>query len=190
MVTAGQYDRFERAYQATADPWCLASSDYEQRRFDLTVAALPRRRYRRAFEPGCSLGELTARLAERCDEVVAWDVAPTAAAAAARRFAAVPGVQVGRGVVPTAWPEGRFDLVVVAEIGYYLSAGELGELARRVQGSLVPGGAVVAVHWRGVADDQLQHGDEVHERLGAAFGEAPRGSYVEAELRLDVWELG
>ena len=34
---------------------------------------LPRPRFRRAFEPGCATGLLTAELVDRCDEVVAWE---------------------------------------------------------------------------------------------------------------------
>lgn len=33
------------------------------------------RRYRHAFEPGCSIGMLTERLTERCEVVTATDVA-------------------------------------------------------------------------------------------------------------------
>ena len=42
---------------------------YEARKYGLTVAALPRRRYRRAFEPGCGSGLLTALLAPRVDRI-------------------------------------------------------------------------------------------------------------------------
>ena len=42
------------------------------------LAALPRPRFRRAFEPGCATGLLTEALARRCDQVVAWDVAEAA----------------------------------------------------------------------------------------------------------------
>ena len=70
-----------------ADPWSVDDSWYEERKRDLTLAALPRRRFRRALEVGCSIGALTARLAERCDEVLALDESEVAVAAAARRLA-------------------------------------------------------------------------------------------------------
>ncbi len=69
---------FERMYRQDPDPWSFATSEYEQRRYDLTVASLLRPRYRRAFEPGCAIGELTRRLATRCDHVVALEPSPTA----------------------------------------------------------------------------------------------------------------
>ncbi len=181
-------DRFEAAYQSHDDPWDFTTSPYEQRRYELTVATLPRPRYRRAFEPGCSIGELTARLASRCDTVVARDAAPTAVARARQRLAVWPGVDVDQGMVPGDWPEGRFDLVVLCELGYYLSADELAEVARRSLGSLAGDGTFLAGHWRGTADDQVQHGDEVHRQLAQLFGAAPTASYVEAAFRLDVWD--
>ncbi|WP_244268864.1 nodulation S family protein, partial [Mycobacterium parascrofulaceum] len=56
-------------YAGTDDPWALSSRWYEQRKYAITLALLPARRYRHAFEPGCSIGTLTARLARRCDQV-------------------------------------------------------------------------------------------------------------------------
>jgi hypothetical protein len=64
---------FEAQYREHADPWDFARSPYEQRRYRLTAAMLPCHRYRRAFEPGCSVGELTAHLAPRCDAVLAME---------------------------------------------------------------------------------------------------------------------
>ena len=46
---------FDRMYE-DADPWGYESSWYEQRKYALTVAALGRRRYRSAFEPGTAPG--------------------------------------------------------------------------------------------------------------------------------------
>ena len=65
---------FADMYAGAEDPWGFRSRWYEQRKRDVTLAALTRPRYRRAFEPGCSIGVLTAALADRCDEVVAADV--------------------------------------------------------------------------------------------------------------------
>ncbi|KPC81578.1 SAM-dependent methyltransferase, partial [Streptomyces sp. NRRL F-6602] len=65
-------------YADAPDPWRLADRWYEHRKYTLTLASLPRRRYRRAFEPGCSVGVLTRMLAGRCEEVVAADRVATA----------------------------------------------------------------------------------------------------------------
>ena len=54
---------FDSMYEADADPWNFATSEYERRKYSLTVASLPRARYHHAFEPGCSIGVLSEQLA-------------------------------------------------------------------------------------------------------------------------------
>ena len=58
---------FDEVYERSADPWRLATEWYEKRKYLMTVASLPRERYRRGFEPACSVGVLTEMLAERCE---------------------------------------------------------------------------------------------------------------------------
>ncbi len=165
-------DDFDAQYRDAPgeDPWSFATSSYEQRRYDLTVACLERPRFGRAFEPGCAVGELTRRLAERCDEVVAIDPSATALAQAERRCADLPHVHLSRGAVPEDWPSGRFDLVVLSEIGYYFDPAGLTDLVARTLDALAPEGQVLATHWRGHSDDHVLHGDTVHEILDDALG--------------------
>ncbi len=40
---------FERMYRDSVDPWDFESSAYEQRKYAVTVASLPRPRYRSAY---------------------------------------------------------------------------------------------------------------------------------------------
>jgi len=61
---------FVRMYATDPDPWGFDSSWYEQRKYALTLAALPERRYERAVEPGCANGALTALLADTTRAVV------------------------------------------------------------------------------------------------------------------------
>ena len=71
---------FEEKYQRSADPWDFASSEYEQHRYQAIYDAVCHRRYRHAFEPGCSVGVLTEKLAPLCDRIDATDLSPTAVA--------------------------------------------------------------------------------------------------------------
>lgn len=187
VVTAAAADGayFDRMYAGDADPWRMAERFYEQRKHDLLAAALPRPRFRRAFEPGCGNGELTRRLAARCDEVLAWDRAGAAVAAAAARVPA--NVTLGRGAVPDDWPPGRFDLVVLSELGYYLP--DLDRLAARVRDALTADGVVVACHWRRPAPDHPRSGDDVHDRLARAVPAswARLVHHEEPDFLLDVW---
>ena len=49
---------FDAMYQAAADPWGFEDRWYEQRKYAISMALLPAARYRRALEPGCSIGVL------------------------------------------------------------------------------------------------------------------------------------
>ncbi|CAN5686566.1 MAG: nodulation S family protein [Actinomycetota bacterium] len=179
---------FEARYRSDPDPWRFADCEYEQRRYEITMATMPHRRYRRAFEPGCATGELTHRLAERCDSVVAWDGSPTVVEHARRRCAALANAELDVGVVPDDWPTGHFDLVVLSEIGYYFDRCELARLATLAGETLEPGGTLLGVHWLGESADHVLHGDEVHDVLFALEGVTHGGAYRDAGFRLDWWD--
>jgi SAM-dependent methyltransferase len=179
---------FDAMYRADPDPWGFTSRWYEQRKYALTLAALPRPRYARAFEPGCSIGVLSALLAERCDALLSADISAGAVAAARERLRDRPQVSVERRRLPHEWPTGRFDLVVLSEVGYYLGDDDLDLLLGNAVGSLAPGGDLVAVHWRHRVDDYPQLGDEVHRRLAQDHdGLARTVRHEEADFLLEVY---
>jgi LmbE family N-acetylglucosaminyl deacetylase len=144
-----------------ADPWGVDERWYEQRKRDLTLAVLPRRRFARGLEVGCSTGALAERLAGRCDELVAVDSSPAAVERARRRLAGLRHVDVQLQQVPHAWPPGPLDLVVVSEVAYFLSPLELRGLVDRVRASLAPDGVVVLCHWRHRIDGWVLDSDQV-----------------------------
>ncbi len=188
FVVAGAHDAstgayFDRLYADADDPWGLGTRFYEQRKRSLLLASLPRPRFDSAFEPGCATGLLTAELATRCSDVLAWDVAQRAVDATSRRVAGLPNVGVARGAIPGAWPEGRFDLIVLSEVGYYSL--DLDLLAERAWTSLSDDGVLVACHWRHAAPDHPHTADDVHAALDRAPLRVVR--HVEDDFRLDVW---
>ena len=185
-VVRASLESFEALYRDDPDPWRFATSAYEQRRYDLTAAVLQRPRYRRCFEPGCAIGELTRRLARRCDTVVALEPSSSALAVARDRLRALSNVDLRAGALPEDWPEGDFDLVVLSEVGYYFETEGVRYLAERTLASLAKGGEVVAAHWRGRSEDHLLHADAVHAELRRELG-PPVCQYEQAEFRLDLW---
>lgn len=175
---------FDALYQRTDDPWGLQRRFYEQRKRDLLLASLPRARFRRAFEPGCALGLLTEALAQRSDQVIAWDAAAAAVDLARRRTSgAASCVQLARGRIPAQWPDGRFDLIVLSEVGYYCL--DLDHLSRRIVSSLTADGTLVACHWRWPADDHPQSSADVHRVVGRDLRMIVE--HVEADFLLHVW---
>ncbi|CAN5558892.1 SAM-dependent methyltransferase [soil metagenome] len=155
-------EAFEERYRRSPDPWDFRSSEYETGRYDQTIAALGQQHYRSAFEPGCSIGELTWRLATRCDRVLAIDVSETAVATARERCRQLPGVRVEVGSVADLGGD-DLDLVVFSEVGYYFTLPELEVVVDQLVGSLEPGGELTACHWLGHSEDHLLHGQEVHD---------------------------
>lgn len=177
---------FEDLYGRNSDPWSFATSAYEARKYAITLASLPDARYRRGFEPGCSVGVLTVGLAERCDDLLAVDHMDEAVAAARSRTAGRPGVDVQQRTVPEEWPEGPFDLVVLSEIAYYFDGDGLRRLVAAARASMEPGAALVAVHWRGPTDYPLS-GDEAHAVMVATPGLVEVVHHLEERFVLDVW---
>lgn len=183
-------DYFTRMYDRAPDPWGFRTRLYEQRKRELTMAVLTRPSYRRAFEPGCSIGVLTRALAYRCDELLASDVNECAVAAATTAVGDLPHVSVSTLRVPDEWPEGTFDLVVVSELGYYLSADALERLLDRVLGSLTPAGALLLCHWRHPVDDYPLLGADVHRAARARSGLVGAVRVEDEDFLVDVLTNG
>lgn len=184
---------FDRMYVGTDDPWQLSSRWYEQRKYAITLALLPARRYRHAFEPGCSIGTLTAQLAGRCDRVTAVDVADAALRGADTRLREAgcrDRVTLTRSSLDAPWPPGPFDLLVLSEVAYYLTAEALGAVLRRECAGLQPGATVAAAHWRHPVADYPLTGDAAHAVIAATPGLTPLGRYQDPDVIVEVFDTG
>jgi SAM-dependent methyltransferase len=184
---------FDEMYAGAQDPWQLATRWYEQRKYAITMAVLPDRRYRHAFEPGCSIGTLTELLARRCDHVTSVDVAEAALDCADTRLRAGGGrdrVTLLTGSLDEPWPPGPFDLVVLSEVAYYLDAELLATVLRRECMRWSAGATVLAAHWRhGVADYPLS-GDAAHTVIAATPGLSRIGGYLDDDVVIEVFDTG
>jgi SAM-dependent methyltransferase len=178
---------FRERYAASPDPYGLAERWYEARKYALTAALLPKERYGTAFEPGCSIGVLTAMLAPRCDSLLACDMVPDAVASARARTAGLPGVRVEQCAIPREWPPRSFDLIIFSELLYYFDDADLGQVLGLGIGALRPGGQLLAVHWRHPAPDHPRTGDEVHQDLAAHPGLARLARYRDPDFTAEVY---
>lgn len=177
---------FEDMYRGADDPWHLAERWYERRKYDLTVAALPRPRYRRAFEPACSVGELTRRLAGRCDALLACDRVASVAESTGRATAGLPGVTVRRLTIPEEWPDGTFDLIVLSEVLYYLDDADFDRVLERSVATLEPGGTLATVHWNHPVREHLSTGSAIAGRLAGVAGLTLLADHREDDFVLQI----
>lgn len=151
------------------------------------MALLPAARYRRALEPGCSIGVLTRMLATRCDEVLSCDIAAAAVQAAARRTEDLTHVRVEQRDIPGGWPDGRFDLIVFSEILYYFGDHDLEQVVKNAVAALEPEGTLLAVHWRHPVTDYPRSGDDAHRVLVAQPGLARLVRHTERDFLAEVY---
>lgn len=178
---------FEQLYGHSNDPWGYRSRWYEWRKRAVTLAALPSRRYTNAYEPACSNGELSALLAERCERLLCSDGVALAVDAARLRLANSAHVDLIQAWLPRQWPQGRFDLIVLSEFGYYLSESDLDDLGGRASASLTPEGIVLACHWRRPIEGCSLSGDDVHHRLALRLQLPSFAAWTDADFRIDIW---
>lgn len=174
---------FEEFYERRPGGWDFTSW-YETRKRELLLAVLPRERFRSTLELGCATGVLTARLAERSDAILGVDIAEAPLEAA--RMAA-PTARFARLTLPSEWPDGAFDLVVLSETGYYLSDADLDATLDRVVASLDPDGVFVACHWRHPDSDAVLDAARVHDRLASRWPGRRSVHHVEDDILLDVF---
>ncbi len=178
---------FETKYRDSPDPWDFAGSAYERYRYETIIAALDTRQYGNAFEPGCSVGELTYRLAGRCHHVEAMDISCTAVKRAKARCRYFSNITFRVGSLPHQIPNEEFDLIVFSEVGYYFDDAGLMALVTELVGRIPTSGTFLAAHWLGVSGDHLLSGDRVHEIIGCLAGLKLTRSERYADFRLDRW---
>jgi Nodulation protein S (NodS) len=188
MTVSASY--FDHMYAASPDPWGFTSRWYETRKHAITMAMLPKRHYRDAFEPGCSIGVLSDLLASRCERLLCCDIAAAAVKAATERTAAHPHVQVQQRAIPQDWPEGQFDLIVLSEILYYFAGPDLDHVLNLAAAALQPGATLLAVHWRHPVAEHPRSGDNVHAALAARPELTKLAEHTEPDFMAEAYQAG
>ncbi|ANN67230.1 class I SAM-dependent methyltransferase [Bordetella bronchialis] len=186
---------FETLYRQSADPWQVRSSWYEQRKRAVLMASLPQPRYARILELGCGNGEMTRRLAARCDAMVAVDGAATAIALCqqALRQDGLRNVRTRVARLPDEWPvdEGAtFDLIVVSELAYYIAGTDLPVFLARCRAMLAPGGEWAMCHYTRDLDGRPQPTPALHARIDALEGLCRVVHHQDERYLLDIWRRG
>ena len=178
---------FDAMFDGDDDPWGFETSWYEARKRALTLAVLGRERYGSVLDIGCSTGVLTAELASRADHVTAVDASAAALRRAGARLRDHEHVELVHGSTGSDLPRTTYDLVVLSEVGYFLTGAELLALLRWVRGVLAPDGEVLLCHWRRPTSDVPLDGPLVHRQARAALDLPVAASYADDDLLLEVW---
>jgi cyclopropane fatty-acyl-phospholipid synthase-like methyltransferase len=143
---------FEQVYASKPDPWSCATSDYEQRKYERTLAAIPPRWARRVLEIGCGEGVFSQSLAPRVHELVGVDLSETALIRARARCAGSNNATFRRFDVTQERLAGGFDAVIAAEVLYYLGHGRRYRETAINLATAVERGIFVFVHPIAIAD--------------------------------------
>ena len=183
---------FDEVYRENEDPWDLATSTYERDKYQATVDALPNGEYGAALEIGCSIGVLTEALLQKCNKILAIDVADAPVKQATERLKKYPQATVKKMAVPATFPEEQFDLVVMSEVGYFFSIPDLHLLQQRITKHLNDKGQLLLVHWTPFVPDFPLTGDQVHDFFMEQSGAEKPFKHVfhrrADKYRLDLFE--
>jgi LmbE family N-acetylglucosaminyl deacetylase/2-polyprenyl-3-methyl-5-hydroxy-6-metoxy-1,4-benzoquinol methylase len=186
---------FEAMYRSApdGDPWSFRTDATEQARYDHLAAIVGARGVRRCLEPGCATGELTLRLAQRCEQVLALDVASTAVDVARSRVGDVAHVELRRGSVPDDLGPGDtdLDLIVLSEVAYYFDPAGVAALVADLHDRCSPDARWLLCHWTGTSVDHRLGGQQAHELLGdelSSRGWAPTRAETFGEHLVAVWQ--
>ncbi|WP_078897783.1 class I SAM-dependent methyltransferase [Streptomyces rimosus] len=186
--TSMSAEHFDKVYRSKPDPWGTLHKPYEQEKFADTASLLPTGRFRSALEIGCGVGALTRLLAPHCDHLLATDCSAAAVEQARNNCTDLPHLTFATLRVPDELDAKSLptrlaspvDLIVMSEVGYYLSPADLDLTAARVAALLRPGGYVLLAHW---VHDEAGPESEAVPATGAATPEIVTGHGVHKVFR-------
>jgi len=140
---------FEWRYRLRPDPWGYETSPYEQQKYQKTLEALSSRKpYERALEVGCSIGVFTERLAASgiAAEIVALDLSQAALERAEERLSRFANVRLRRADITRDDLGGSYDLIICAEVLFYLGVEQRQRVREAFINALRGGGHLVLVN--------------------------------------------
>ncbi|UVO30571.1 nodulation methyltransferase NodS [Bradyrhizobium arachidis] len=130
---------------AADDPWRLDGNPFERERHaQMLRLSLSNGAIRNALEVGCAAGAFTEKLAPHCERLTVVDVAPRAIARASLRTKQWSHVTWLVSDIEQFWRAEPFDLIVVAEVLYYLrDVAEMRRAVGNLMRMLAPNGHLV-----------------------------------------------
>lgn len=156
---------FEDRFAGDADPWATFTNRDEATKRDAILHAMGPGPWGRVLELGAGNGSNSAAIAPRALRLEATEATTSGTRLVARAIEHAPRARAIRLAVPAPLPRSRYDLIVVAELLYYLSPRDMAAVARDVTSVLRPGGRLVLAHHRIDFHDFAQHAEGIHTRF-------------------------
>jgi 2-polyprenyl-3-methyl-5-hydroxy-6-metoxy-1,4-benzoquinol methylase len=163
---------FAKKFASDADPWNTWTSRDEAVKRAAILHAIGAGPHGRVLELGAGNGSNSRPLAARSLRLDATEATAEGTALVAKAIHGyAPRAQAYQLAVPEAPARGQYDVIVVAELLYYLDPQrEMQPLARQVARLLRPGGVMVLAHHRITFYDFVQHAEGIHRRFLALTG--------------------
>ena len=184
---AKHLEYFNQLYDQNDDPWSYAERWYEHRKRAICLSLLLHDHYKNALELGCSNGIFSQQLAERCQHLVCIDANERAVSLAQQRLNAADHVTILQKQLPDDFPEDQYDLIVISEIGYYLSKDELLKLIDLCQINLTENAVILLCHWRYPIDGFELNGEKVHSLFKQEMRLSHYLNLSDADFIIDIW---
>lgn len=140
--------RFERLFRATRDPWNYESCPLSERRRQLILDTLPKRRYARLFEVGCAEGWMTPLLAARADQLISADISLVALSRAEARCRRLSNVHFIQTDLQHSSIDGPFDGIVCAGVLVFLPVELQQKVCNQLVAAIEPDGHLLLEHTR------------------------------------------
>ncbi|MGN7161289.1 class I SAM-dependent methyltransferase [Sphingomonas sp. SAFR-052] len=163
-------DGFERTFAADPDPWQTFCNRDEAVKRGAILHAIGAGPWGRVLELAAGNGSNSFAIAPRALRLDATEATGTGTALVGKALAGKPRARAIRLAVPARLPRTTYDVVVVAELLYYLTPDAMRRTARDVAAALRPGGRLVLAHHRIDFHDFAQHAAPLHARFLRATG--------------------
>jgi SAM-dependent methyltransferase len=167
---------FELLFQSDADPWRTFSDRDEASKRRAILRTMGAAAIGRVLELGAGNGSNSVAIAGRCLRLDATEGTATGVGLIADRLADHPGARALRLCLPARFPRPVYDVIVIAELLYYLRPRDMRQVARASARALRPGGRLVLAHHRIDFHDFAQPAAGLHRRFLAATGRCWRPS--------------
>ncbi|WP_375396900.1 class I SAM-dependent methyltransferase [uncultured Sphingomonas sp.] len=164
-MSAAGLDQFATKFSESDDPWLTFTDRDEAMKRRAILRALGPGPIGRVLELAAGNGSNSAAIAPRALRLDATEGTQEGTQLTAEAIAPWHRARALRLALPAPFPRPLYDVVVIAELLYYLSPRDMRAVAEAIARALRPGGTLVLAHHRIDYYDFAQHAGGIHERF-------------------------